>query len=379
MTFRGKRLDELEVPDLHDLIGNVREGRTIDFKENLPGGTKADRKEFLADVSSFANGAGGHLVFGISEREGVASDFSWLEGNLDSAISRLESMIRDGVEPRLPSHEIELVESPDGVVLIVEIPRSWAGPHAVRAGTAYRFYSRNANGKYALDIPEVRAAFAVATTLQERLTDFRADRVAAIDAGQTPVRLAEGVRLVLHIIPFGSFETGSAFDLSDTYLPPVEPGSFSHRHTFEGVLTWYPTPEGATDTYSMGFRSGSVEAVAVFSRDQERTDLPTRIIERTLVEWTRAYSGWQRDLGVSPPLAIAVSLVDVEGCWLGMTEGIPRTAAPIDRPVLLIPPVVMEAFDEDIPSLLRAPIDTIWNAGGWPGSQNYGPAGQWRS
>ena len=42
--------------DIDALVADaVKEGRTIEYKQAMPGGADADRKEFLADVSSFAN------------------------------------------------------------------------------------------------------------------------------------------------------------------------------------------------------------------------------------------------------------------------------------------------------------------------------------
>lgn len=42
------------------------EGRQLEFKSQLPGRAEAERKEFLADVASFANGQGGVILYGIS-------------------------------------------------------------------------------------------------------------------------------------------------------------------------------------------------------------------------------------------------------------------------------------------------------------------------
>jgi len=65
-------LEKISQADLQNLIDNaVAEGRTIEYKQALPGGTDSEKKEFLADVSSFANTAGGDLLFGISEDKGV--------------------------------------------------------------------------------------------------------------------------------------------------------------------------------------------------------------------------------------------------------------------------------------------------------------------
>src|SRR5947207_5309229 len=64
-----KELDTIAKEDIDALITNaVSEGRTIEYKEQLPGGSDEDKKEFLADASSLANAAGGDLIFGVGEK-----------------------------------------------------------------------------------------------------------------------------------------------------------------------------------------------------------------------------------------------------------------------------------------------------------------------
>lgn len=61
-----KALNAITEEDLQALIINgVAEGRTIDYRSDLPGNSDGDKKELLADVSSFANTGGGDLVFGM--------------------------------------------------------------------------------------------------------------------------------------------------------------------------------------------------------------------------------------------------------------------------------------------------------------------------
>jgi predicted HTH transcriptional regulator len=58
----------MEEADLQRLIDDgVPEGREIDYKLDLTVGTDEQKKEFLADVSSFANTVGGTLYIGIRE------------------------------------------------------------------------------------------------------------------------------------------------------------------------------------------------------------------------------------------------------------------------------------------------------------------------
>ncbi|MCK5240903.1 ATP-binding protein [bacterium] len=50
------------------MISNqIQESRTIEYKESLPGNSDQDKREFLADISSFANAAGGDLLYGITK------------------------------------------------------------------------------------------------------------------------------------------------------------------------------------------------------------------------------------------------------------------------------------------------------------------------
>jgi predicted HTH transcriptional regulator len=65
----NKSFDQIEKSDITGLITNeVRENRMLDYKEKLPGSSDSEKTEFLADVSSFANAAGGYILYGIRER-----------------------------------------------------------------------------------------------------------------------------------------------------------------------------------------------------------------------------------------------------------------------------------------------------------------------
>ena len=63
-----KPLDGLTEADLAELItAGMPELKTLEYKQTLSGTSDADRKEFLADVSSFANSSGGHLIYGCGQ------------------------------------------------------------------------------------------------------------------------------------------------------------------------------------------------------------------------------------------------------------------------------------------------------------------------
>ncbi|MBI3460167.1 putative DNA binding domain-containing protein, partial [Candidatus Acetothermia bacterium] len=68
----NKRLEDITENDLKDLVDNkYREIKSIDYKVTLPGNSDSEKKEFLADVSSFANANGGDLIYGIKANDGL--------------------------------------------------------------------------------------------------------------------------------------------------------------------------------------------------------------------------------------------------------------------------------------------------------------------
>src|ERR1043166_1533322 len=101
MALIDKQLESITEQDLLDLIANkVREDKRIEFKVALPGNSDKEKKEFLADVSSFANASGGDLIFGMDEQNGVASQLVGLQlTSVEAEILRLENVLRDGLDP----------------------------------------------------------------------------------------------------------------------------------------------------------------------------------------------------------------------------------------------------------------------------------------
>jgi predicted HTH transcriptional regulator len=98
-----KRLGDVTYEDLEDLLrSEVREGKSIDYKRALPGNSEGQKKEFLYDVSSFANTVGGDLIIGVDEDKGLPVEIPAFScENIDEELQRLDSILMSGVEPRL--------------------------------------------------------------------------------------------------------------------------------------------------------------------------------------------------------------------------------------------------------------------------------------
>jgi predicted HTH transcriptional regulator len=129
----AKEILSITQEDLESLITNsVPESKAIEYKSELPGNSDGDKKEFLADVSSFANASGGDLIFGIEETDGYPVGVTGLSNIIaDQEKLRLEEIIRNGISPRINGLEIQEIVLTTSVCILIRIPNSWNSPHMV--------------------------------------------------------------------------------------------------------------------------------------------------------------------------------------------------------------------------------------------------------
>ncbi|MCC6626545.1 MAG: ATP-binding protein [Chloroflexi bacterium] len=388
MALANLRPDAISKQDLQALIDDqVSEGTTIDYKAAPYGTSDEDRREFLFDVSSFANAAGGHLILGMRAAEGIPTDLCGLDNlNVDETKLRYENMLRDNIKPRLPGVGMGAVLLGNGKhAFVIHIPRSFATPHMVEFRQHTWFYSRNSAGKYRLDVDQLRTTFLQSATLPERVHRFRLDRLTKIADDDTPVRLAAHPKVVVHLVPLAGPEWGPRLDpaaiarQSDSLLPLNAPGS-RHRFNFDGYLTYLDGSQGAAEAYVQVFRDGAIEAVEA---DLLRPDpsghrhIPILVLEHELIDKLPRYLAAQQALGIEPPILIMVSLLAVEGRTIPRMSRTERVTHPIDRPTLNVPAISVDTYDGDMGMALRPAFDTIWNAGGYPRCPHYDEAGQW--
>ena len=90
MIFTKKDIESITEDKLKSLKDNqVSEDKHLEYKLTLPSEKYDDKKEFLADVSSFANADGGVIFYGIRAKDGIPEDIPGLEiDNTDKEILR---------------------------------------------------------------------------------------------------------------------------------------------------------------------------------------------------------------------------------------------------------------------------------------------------
>ncbi len=173
-----KRLEEILYCDIEALISSeLREGKRVDYKRDLPGNSESQKKEFLYDVSSFANTVGGDLIIGVEEENGVPSRvIAVMPTNVDEEIQRMDGILMSGLEPGIRYHIRAIPHPQSGYVFVIRIERNGLAPHRVTYKGSDKFYARNSAGKYPLDVAELRDAFLLGASAADRLREFRVAR-----------------------------------------------------------------------------------------------------------------------------------------------------------------------------------------------------------
>ena len=386
-----KDIDQINKEDLQSLIDNsVLEKKTIEYKQSLPANSDSDKKEFLADISSFANASGGDLIYGIIEDRDTGFP-KILEGltieNIDKEISRIDNIIRDGIEPRIIGFTIQPIDLKNSkTILIIRVPKSWISPHRVSFKGHDKFYSRSTNGKYTLDVAELRVAFNLSETITQRIRKFREERISKIFANETPISILNNPKIVLHLIPLISFNPAQSYDISKITSQPgkirqINGSGWNSKYNLDGFLTYSEGGKGLSYSYVQLFKNGIIEAVEglLIRPYEDKLLIPSVAYEKELIISLADYISIFKMLNIELPVFIFLTLLGVKGYTMRVNMyqiGLGEPNA-IDRDILLLPEVIIESYDVKTEDILRPCFDAIWNACGFPRSLNYNAADEW--
>jgi len=373
--------NEIGVPHLQSLIDDaVREGRLVEYKTDLYPRNDDGSREFLADVSSFANADGGDLIVGMEESDGVPIAIPGVDVAVDALIPALDSKIQDAIDPRILGIRIRPIQLDSGkYVVLLRIPQSWNRPHMVTFKNLSRFFSRNNGGKYQMDIREIREQVLGASAITDRIRQFRSARVDLISKGNGPVPSNGRPFIALHAIPFLSLNAGSSQSLPEAnsiynFLRPLGGMGWSHRINFDGLLT-YSESADVIDAYLQIFRNGIVETVDFHMLRPPNADgrsLFAEYIDEKVEEAVANIGGLLNALAASPPIAWLLTLNDVKGYEITVANTVPFRQRPvIDRSELAVPEVIDVDMTREAAEIARQLMDPVWQAGGWPRSKTF--------
>jgi len=381
--------DEATLDELTQLIANQTcEKKTIDYKLTLELDRDEKKNEFLADIVSFANTLGGLLIYGMEEKAGMPIKLIGIEyPSFDFLKGQIESIIQDGVSPKLNTITVIHVKISEGKeVIIIKIPQSLTSPHLVCFKRYPKFFARNSSaGRYQLDISDIRSSIIASENFYDRFRNFRLERVTKLLNNQTPVLMNGNPKFVIHIIPFNSFNYAQHIDMSsDKWLDQfksTEYNNYRKRHNFDGYLIHDPFDNNSpAGHYIQYFRNGEVEIVdtsCTFTNQGNKLidisrfeDIILSVIPRSVNSVLNFNFGF--------PTVVMLSVLTIKGyvIWVNSRRYIRSNGYSIDRDNLLINEIIVQNIKELSKAITYKPLfDPVWNACGIAGSLNYNSDG----
>lgn len=388
MAFETIKFDDISTSHLRALVENgVSESRTLEYKAFMYAGNDEGRREARKDLTAFANSDGGHLIIGISEKNG-AIEFS--EGidiaSVEKEIERLESLLRDAVEPRLIGPQIKSVPIPSGrAAIVIHIPRSWTKPHRTNSK---HFYVRNSNGVHEVSVNELRELFLSSQSEMDRIRRFVEDRIGALATGNGIMPLSATNLVALHVVPVLSFLGNERIAVEQLYnkptlFPPINLDGYTPRPNLDGLCN-YSRDDGKVVAYTQIFRNWSIEAVlSGIEQDfhEESRLIPPWVMKKVLSSLT-LYETALIDNGVQYPLVIFISLIGVKGAKLRFKRDAYSYSLGtlIDRDILTLPESILDQppeSEERRAFRMKETLDALWNAAGEIGCPWFDENGGW--
>jgi hypothetical protein len=181
----------------------IAEGLYLDYKEALSGTSEKEAKrEFLKDVTSFANAAGGDVFLGIKEPSDGITLGDQLVGleNGEALAQDLERLASTSIDPRIPG--LRIVRVPVGAArscIVVHIPPSLSRPHMVNYAGHRSFYVRHSESSFPMTTHEVREAVITSASAEGRArsyADQRFDEIRALLGDRVPAFFIQAVPLI---------------------------------------------------------------------------------------------------------------------------------------------------------------------------------------
>lgn len=135
--------------------------------------------------------------------------------------------------------------------------------------------------------------------------------------------------------------------------------------------------------YSQLFRYGHIESVGTdvvyYIEDSQQLIIGLPTVAQEIITAASRYLKASSSLTLNEHFLISIALLGVKGAEM-LSSPHPIRAIkkkPIDRDNVVLPEIVIEGDDCDVPRSLRPAIDALYNACGHKGSPNYDEDGNW--
>lgn len=412
MLLNGNTIDQVTEADLLQLEKDGRvEDLRLEFKQDCydyePGNTEnkaKKRKEFCKDVAALANAFGGWIICGIVEVNGKASKVLGVEKlDINARKRDFNSWIERDIEPRLygvTPHAMLLENGRN--ILIIEVPRSFAGPHALKIKEntnnddqhIYQFPLRRDGDTTFMTTNDLRRAFVGNASYADQIRDFRRQRVEAISKPNSPdsiIELGKGPLFSVHVLPLSMVEQPNRLSFTSTNVEFAQKALNGHenfsslignrRFNLNGFLLSDTIPTHVQQYFQL-YRNGAIEYVKCFPGfDEPRyTIFPMTLIEPYVLSGTAYCVRLLKSLGINEPCYVYLTFARIKRYSWGITGdfgdmGTLETLNKIQHDPLLLPELYVDGWQERIESQMKPLLDIWANTIGLAHSQSYDQSG----
>lgn len=374
------QLDNISLSDIEKLISDeTNESSILDYKLELKVSKELDKKEFLADVSAFANSLGGYLIYGIAEEQGVPQGpiYGIQTEDIDAEIRKLDNIIRDGIEPRIIGINIQALKTEQNkFVIVIKIPRSLSAPHMVIFQNYSRFYARNSAGKYQMDVSEIRRSILKENGNKEQIDKFYNERLDKIRNKDIPINFSTEALFCIHILPVISFVQPNLNAVTENWninkkFIPINSRGIHMRSNFEGCLYY----DDIAQSYVQQYRNGVIEAVTAGMAIPAIKKIPGEIFEQEIFNSIIGYLEGLKLLGLTDSFWIRIGLLNAREYSIAVSgyiihpDGIKKETIKLDRDEIILPEIFVDDFDkiEDqnkMLALIKPSFNRMWQSFG---------------
>lgn len=366
--------------DLQKLIDNqVFENKELEYKDySFADGKLPDKQKdkFLKEIVAFANTNGGTIIIGIQEGEDrqptLLSGTHMSLDEFDNWLSSFRQIMLSKIRPHL--HGVEctpVVLDSNNIAIVISIPKSFARPHSFWDGNKDEFFMRYANGIMYMDIDDLRKEFLRSFGLQDRIREFRRNRISLILANECVGNLGTSAKIVFHLIPEWSFELGNTIDLKFfEHNPSIEPlsgSSWNFQYNADGCCvlgTHYSS--GEVQTYTQFFHNGIIEAteIRLVSGYKDKKIYNWQAFQDAIIHKLIKYGSCLEHFGIPKPWYISATILNAKGY---VTESSWEDSKPLERDIInSLDGICTE--DIGFEDALRPVFDSLSNAFGYSGA-----------
>ena len=344
MLFNMKNIKKA---DLQALIDNqVFENRELEYKDySFVDGKLQDKQKdkFMKEIAAFANTNGGTIIIGMQEDENrlptKLSGAGMGLGDFDSWLSSFRQLVLSRIRPHLHGIDCVPVELGDNnIAIVISVPKSFARPHSFWDGNKDEFFMRHVNGIMYMDIDDLRKEFLYTSGLQEKIREFKRERISLILANECVGNLGNLAKLVIHIVPEWSFELGNTVDLKlidrNSSVHPLPGSSWNYRYNADGYCIFGADHlTNLIQTYTQFFRNGIIEATEVrcISGYKNKEVYNWSSLQGQLTRVISDYGTHLDMLNVPKPWHISATLLNAKGYFTNTGWD---TSAPIERDIV---------------------------------------------